>query len=175
MRRRIAEAVVEINRIGKIKWQGPRAVEAQFTDATRQTIAVRFESPDGLRVLEHPLGVDGDWAKQGPDQDWFIQDEAHRGYPEIVKAVVKDGKLVVELKGGVPSAAETQLMAQQGISEDDAQIVKGMLLRGDKSHDIASWFGVNAGRVAEIKYGRKHPAASAAPEHILPPPGPGFI
>lgn len=63
-------------------------------------------------------------------------------------------------------------MAKQGISEDDAQIVKGMLLRGDKSHDIAAWFGVNAGRVAEIKYGLKHPAASAAPEHLLPPPGP---
>jgi hypothetical protein len=29
----------------------------------------------------------------------------------------------------------------------DAAIIKGMLARGDRQHDIAAWFGVNAGRV----------------------------
>ena len=31
----------------------------------------------------------------------------------------------------------------------DAAVVKGMLLRGDRRHDIAAWFGVS-GRIAEI-------------------------
>lgn len=30
----------------------------------------------------------------------------------------------------------------------DAAIIKGMLLRGDRQHDIAAWFGVNGGRIA---------------------------
>ena len=34
--------------------------------------------------------------------------------------------------------------------EADAAIVKGMLLRGDRQHDVAAWFGVSAGRIAEI-------------------------
>jgi hypothetical protein len=58
------------------------------------------------------------------------------------------------------------------LSEIDATIVKGMLLRGDRQHDIASWFGVNAGRVAEVKTGAKHRDVIAAPMHALPPPGP---
>ena len=32
----------------------------------------------------------------------------------------------------------------------DAAQVKGMLLRGDRQHDIAAWFGVNGGRISEI-------------------------
>jgi hypothetical protein len=36
------------------------------------------------------------------------------------------------------------------LDESDAAIIKGMLARGDRQHDIAAWFGVNAGRVAEI-------------------------
>jgi hypothetical protein len=58
------------------------------------------------------------------------------------------------------------------LTEIDAALVKGMLARGDKQHDIASWFGVNAGRVADVKTGRKHRDVPAAPMHALPPPGP---
>ena len=58
------------------------------------------------------------------------------------------------------------------LNELDASIVRGMLLRGDRQHDIASWFGVNAGRVAEVKTGAKHATVTAAPMHALPPPGP---
>lgn len=57
------------------------------------------------------------------------------------------------------------------LNADDAAIIKGMLERGDRQHDIAAWFGVNSGRVAEIATGQQFanvdPAASQ-----LPPVGP---
>jgi hypothetical protein len=47
-----------------------------------------------------------------------------------------------------------------------------MLKRGDRQHDVAAWFGVNGGRVAEIATGyRFHWVEAAAPDE-LPPPGP---
>jgi hypothetical protein len=58
------------------------------------------------------------------------------------------------------------------LSEEDAGIVKGMLERGDRQHDIAAWFGVNSGRVAEIATGAKFRWVLAAPRQELPPPGP---
>lgn len=55
----------------------------------------------------------------------------------------------------------------------ETQIVKGMLERGDKQHDIAAYFGVNGGRIAEVATGNcDYPSASAAPPEKLPPPGP---
>jgi hypothetical protein len=54
----------------------------------------------------------------------------------------------------------------------DAAIVKGMLMRGDRQHDIASWFGVNAGRVAEVATESEFRFITAAPVSELPPPGP---
>ena len=57
------------------------------------------------------------------------------------------------------------------LTEKDAGIVKGMLKRGDRQHDIASWFGVNGGRIAEISVGKKFSYVS--PERYdLPPRGP---
>ena len=40
------------------------------------------------------------------------------------------------------------------LTEEDAAIIKGMLLRGDRQHDIAAWFGVNGGRITEIATGK---------------------
>jgi hypothetical protein len=55
----------------------------------------------------------------------------------------------------------------------DTCTVKGMLLRGDRQHDIASYFGVNPGRINEIANGANaYPNAQPAPEANLPPPGP---
>ena len=51
-------------------------------------------------------------------------------------------------------------------------IVKGMLLRGDKQHDIAAYFGVNGGRIAEISTGQTGSDIPAALEGELPPAGP---
>lgn len=52
-------------------------------------------------------------------------------------------------------------------------VVKGMLARGDRQHDVASYYGVNGGRIAEIATGEcAYPNAQPAPEADLPPPGP---
>ena len=52
-------------------------------------------------------------------------------------------------------------------------VVKGMIARGDRQHDIASYFGVNGGRIGEIATGTNvYPNAQPAPEAELPPPGP---
>jgi len=48
-----------------------------------------------------------------------------------------------------------------------------MLDRGDKQHDIASYFGVNGGRIAEVSTGScDYPNATPFPEDKLPPSGP---
>lgn len=58
------------------------------------------------------------------------------------------------------------------LSERDAATVKGMLARGDRQHDIAAWFGVNGGRIAEIATGRKFSQVVPVAQSNLPPPGP---
>jgi hypothetical protein len=55
------------------------------------------------------------------------------------------------------------------LSEGQASLVKGMLLRGDRQHDIAGWFGVNPGRIAEVKDGHLYPGVAPAPPNQLPP------
>lgn len=58
------------------------------------------------------------------------------------------------------------------LTDTDAAVVKGMLLRGDRQHDVAAWFGVNGGRVAEIATGARFDSIAAAPFEKLPPSGP---
>lgn len=58
------------------------------------------------------------------------------------------------------------------LTERDAAIVKGMLARGDRQHDIAAWFGVNGGRIAEIAARQKFASAIAVSRDNLPPAGP---
>lgn len=43
------------------------------------------------------------------------------------------------------------------LSIEQAAVAKGMLLRGDKQHDIAAYFGQNGGRIAEIATGARFP------------------
>src|SRR5579864_4205687 len=54
----------------------------------------------------------------------------------------------------------------------DAAVAKGMLARGDRQHDIAAWFGVNGGRVAEIATGQRYRDVAPAGANRLPPRGP---
>jgi hypothetical protein len=61
------------------------------------------------------------------------------------------------------------------LSKSDAEVVMGMELRGDRNHDIAAWFGVNQGRIAEVKDGSSFGSISAAPANSLPPKGPPGI
>lgn len=58
------------------------------------------------------------------------------------------------------------------LSVSDACQVLGMLERGDRQHDIAAWFGVNPGRIAEVKARELFPDARPASLEELPPPGP---
>lgn len=60
----------------------------------------------------------------------------------------------------------------QAISKADAALIRGMILRGDRHHDIAAFFGVNQGRIAEIKDGTRHPGVAPADPDELPPKGP---
>jgi hypothetical protein len=53
----------------------------------------------------------------------------------------------------------------------DVRLVKGMLHRGDRQHDIASWFGVNGGRIAEISTRAKFSDILMQKDR-LPPSGP---
>jgi hypothetical protein len=64
--------------------------------------------------------------------------------------------------------------APSGISltDEDAAVAKGMLARGDRQHDLAAWFGVNGGRIAEIATGARFATVEAAPTQLLPPSGP---
>jgi hypothetical protein len=56
------------------------------------------------------------------------------------------------------------------LTSKDAAIVLAMQARGDRDHDIAAWFGVNQGRVAEVKDG-KFGSGALAPANSLPPKG----
>ena len=56
------------------------------------------------------------------------------------------------------------------LGKADIPVVLGMAARGDRNHDIAAWFGVNQGRVAEAK-GGEYGNPPAAPGHQLPPSG----
>lgn len=58
------------------------------------------------------------------------------------------------------------------LSERDAAVVKAMLARGDRQHDIAAWFGVNGGRIGEIASGRRFRSVLPATDANLPPVGP---
>jgi hypothetical protein len=56
------------------------------------------------------------------------------------------------------------------LTEEHAALVKGLLMRGEKQHDIAGYFGVNGGRVAEIAKGHRYPDVRPAPRADLPTP-----
>ena len=58
------------------------------------------------------------------------------------------------------------------LTEHDAAIVKAMLARGDRQHDIAAWFGVNGGRVGEIASGSAYRSVQPETGVNVPPTGP---
>jgi hypothetical protein len=58
------------------------------------------------------------------------------------------------------------------VTEEMASKIKGMLLRGDKPFDIAIYFGINNGRISEIKSGAKFEAVEPTSLDALPPKGP---
>jgi hypothetical protein len=58
------------------------------------------------------------------------------------------------------------------LNDAEIAIVKGMLARGDRQHDIAAYFGINGGRIAEISTGQTGGGVMASPAQDLPPAGP---
>ena len=56
------------------------------------------------------------------------------------------------------------------VSGRDVPLILGMVARGDRRHDIAAWFGLNQGRIAEVE-GGKHGMPPIAPPPHLPPSG----
>lgn len=60
------------------------------------------------------------------------------------------------------------------LTRSDAAVVLGMVARGDRDHDIAAWFGVNQGRIAEVKDGSHGSVAAAAAEALPPKGSPGI-
>ncbi|QOZ20822.1 hypothetical protein XI02_42145 [Bradyrhizobium sp. CCBAU 21365] len=61
------------------------------------------------------------------------------------------------------------------LTAQDAALIRGMIDRGDRHHDIAAFFGVNQGRIAEIKDGSRFPGVPAAAAKDLPPKGPYLV
>lgn len=58
------------------------------------------------------------------------------------------------------------------LDREDAAIIKAMIARGDRQHDIAAWFGVNGGRIGEISTGKTFSDVAPASAADIPPPGP---
>lgn len=60
----------------------------------------------------------------------------------------------------------------RSLTSDDARLVKGMLKRGDIPQHIAQYFGVNNGRISDIKNGNTFETVAVAEPSELPPSGP---
>ena len=63
-------------------------------------------------------------------------------------------------------------MAVYRLTKADAGVVMAMTARGDTEQDIAAWFGVNQGRVAEVRNGEMYGPVQATKNVELPPSGP---
>jgi len=59
------------------------------------------------------------------------------------------------------------------LSNADAAKVAAMIDRGDRKHDIAAWFGVNPGRVADVEDGQFGALPVANPADLPPSGSPG--
>lgn len=59
------------------------------------------------------------------------------------------------------------------LDAQQAAVVKGRLLRGDRQHDIAADYRENAGRIAEIATGKRFADVKPIPSNMLPPPNEG--
>jgi hypothetical protein len=55
----------------------------------------------------------------------------------------------------------------------DVPLILGMVARGDRRHDIAAWFGLNQGRIAECEDGKHGNPPVAGPAQLPPSGSPG--
>ncbi|WP_375599857.1 hypothetical protein [Devosia sp. Naph2] len=66
------------------------------------------------------------------------------------------------------------LEERMSLTTKDAAVVLGMVARGDKKHDIASWFGENPARVQEVIAGDYGNLSAAPADQLLPKGSPGI-
>lgn len=69
----------------------------------------------------------------------------------------------------MPKAARSGLSVQSS----DVPVILGMIDRGDRNHDIAAWFGLNQGRIKEVKDGQYGTPAIASATKLPPSGAPG--
>lgn len=69
-------------------------------------------------------------------------------------------------------ATQTCSLQRHLLDEKRRGACEGDAFKGDRQHDIASWLGVNGGRVADIATGKAHSDVLPADAQELPPPGP---
>jgi hypothetical protein len=111
---RIGECLGDVHRTGRIAWQGPRLLEAKFEDQSCQSIRVNFDSLTPLKLLETPLGA-GTYGKgHKPEMDWFVTDDQHQGYAELLAAKIDNGRVLLDVAGASIDASATQL-SEKGI------------------------------------------------------------
>jgi hypothetical protein len=72
------------------------------------------------------------------------------------------------------NAPRAERIATQITPEVAAQI-KGMLLRGDRQSDIASFFQINQGRIYEVKFAPKYTRVLPCDPSALPDRGPYVV
>lgn len=63
---------------------------------------------------------------------------------------------------------------QLTLTTKEAAIILGMVARGDKKHDIASWFGENPARVQEVIRGEYGNLTAAPADQLFPKGAPGI-
>jgi len=56
------------------------------------------------------------------------------------------------------------------VTTADVPLIKGMVARGDRRHDVGAWFGLNQGRIKEVENG-DYGTPPPAPANQLPPSG----
>ncbi|MFA6295730.1 MAG: hypothetical protein WC666_04965 [Candidatus Paceibacterota bacterium] len=100
----------------------------------------------------------------------FIEISAN--YNDTLKKTADSIFQVNAIKNNTYDNPERVERSSYQVSASNAAIIKAMLVRGDVNQDIAAWFGINSGRVSEIKSGILYPEILAASPENLPPRGP---
>lgn len=59
------------------------------------------------------------------------------------------------------------------VHSGDVPMIIAMVDRGDRRHDIAAWFGLNQGRIAEVEDGQHGPATLKSGLDLPPSGSPG--
>jgi hypothetical protein len=106
---RVGECLADLKRTGRVAWQGPRLVGARFTDQSRRSIRVDFDSATPLKLLESPLGA-GTYGKgHKPEMDWFVTDDQHQGYAELLATKIENGQVRLDVAGASIEVSATQV------------------------------------------------------------------